>query len=194
MKPFILLLFFPALALCQTIPVEVVHTTHRSGLSRTEARQVWEAARVQIGAEVGVNLTVTSWRTKRGKVASASSHQAGYFSSEARYSTKPGVISLHLALPYRYQGKLWVGGRSTICGGYAVVMATRKKRFRGFELRHAVTALVHELGHVLGADHQDDQSVMNIGALGLLEPSGWYLGFSDNSLMEIYRCQGMRGR
>lgn len=53
---------------------------------------------------------------------------------------------------------------------------------------YSITAIAHELGHVLGATHTGDNSIMYYDALKLLPLNNWELYFSDQSRDEVKQC------
>lgn len=186
-----LVALMPAVAYAQTVTVEVRHGSHTVGLSRKEARAVWAAASEQIRREAGVRLRVRRWQWRRMHPTEARSHVHGVLS---RLPIPSDVARLKVAMVprYHYAANYWSAGVAHVCGFSAVVYAGRLSQFVGHELDHARTALVHELGHLLGAKHADDKTLMHPAALGLVH-GRWYLPFSEQSISEIAECQKRKG-
>lgn len=168
------------------VRLEVQHETNSDGLTRQEARAVFEAAVSQIKAETGVAIKLTRWTTKRVKRRRYSDFYSVPFLP--RYDPTKRLFAIKPRY-YVGPGDPYTGGKAWTCGRQGGVAVGRLTRFPGYELEHARTAIVHELGHMIGAKHQDDVSVMNTGALGLLEAAGFYLPFNEQSIKEIGRCQ-----
>lgn len=77
-----------------------------------------------------------------------------------------------------------IAGQAEICGRRAVGSFAKwdfRKYPGGFE-EMTEALLMHEVGHLFGATHEDDGSVM--------EPGSVRLGFSDRSKEEIRNCYG----
>jgi hypothetical protein len=185
-------LLFPVLAHAQVVTVEVQHTPHLHGLTKQEARAVYNAAARQIHDELGVRLRLVRWSTKRGTPYRASSHADAYYEG-LEVDPSPGAdIVLKIRPKYRWSGKLWSAGIAYKCGWGTTVMTGRFARFVGHETDHARVAITHELAHVLGAGHSDGIDMMHEGAQGLLEAAGWFLGFTEQSRREVEKCQEVR--
>ncbi len=93
---------------------------------------------------------------------------------------RDGITYIYAGPLYKPDGSSWKTGKSTggCRDGYAV----------GFHKPghpHNVGLMMHELGHLLGANHTGDDSVMS-GSL----PAGTNTWFSGESVVEIGGCLG----
>lgn len=169
------------------LTVDITHGAHSLGLSRREAREVWSQAAGQIEAELGVRLRVRRWRTvaTRPLLAKHPLDAIGYLPAHSGGAR----INFSILPRYKYRGAYYTTGLAHRCGSVGLVRVGSLRRFRANHMEHARTAIVHELGHLLGAGHSPT-GVMDAAALGALETSDWYLPFVEQSRREIGECQG----
>lgn len=103
------------------------------------------------------------------------------------YSRKSRAGINLFIVPVVYQdGYFWyLGGANGICKKTrAVAFAT----VRAGTDQASVVAVAHELGHLLGAGHTEEVSLMSPAAISLSQSN--YLELQDNSVLQIQKCLG----
>ena len=82
-------------------------------------------------------------------------------------------------------------GQGEICGNRAIVGVVTSDRLKtARNMNSAVIA--HELGHMLGASHVGDASVMNPAPIPAAYSLRWHISISDFSLNEMMGCYERR--
>lgn len=84
----------------------------------------------------------------------------------------------------------WIFGHAVVCGSQGFVAVTNKDRFGRNRLSHAEVAIAHELGHILGAQH--DEGLMHPAPLHQLEGWGFRYEITDRSIREVRSCRKQR--
>lgn len=82
-------------------------------------------------------------------------------------------------------------GQGNICGPRAVVGVVTNKRTKTARNINSVV-IAHELGHMLGARHAGDDSVMNPAPIPAAYSKRWHISISDFSLNEMMECYERR--
>lgn len=105
------------------------------------------------------------------------------------------VVKLIIVPPFAEDNKLWVLGWSSMLCGYdnpyavAFIAATMRNAEGLPRYWYSVAAASHELGHMLGADEDNDScTIMDSAALSCFSSTTQYLPMSGKSRSEIKSC------
>lgn len=94
---------------------------------------------------------------------------------------------LLLVPPQRVGLDVYHGGSANVCGRFAVHTIARSS-MPGNPWGLDSFGIAHEVGHLLGAGHRFDNSIMNPSCVDLARKSDWVLSFSPYSIQEIQAC------
>lgn len=105
------------------------------------------------------------------------------------YLRKDGEVLHVIAPPVKVDGHLYIGGMASNCGGFSYSNAETYNSNGEYRFIHSVNAAIHEIGHALGADHDDSGvNVMHSNASAYVKKSP--LPMNKAAISEILGCWG----
>lgn len=184
-------------ALAESPTAVLLYGKGRMAMGRKQSIRAFDDALEVIKRDTGVSIRVTRRRQVKVLRLTIDIPYHGLVEYRETFLKWGGTdITFLIAPPVKdpKQPKVpWLSGVAKVCAarqrwGYAAVHAV--KRTAEFKTTAYATAYIaHEVGHILGAGHVWDGSVMNPAGIGRLNRDGSGVVFSPESVGEIYRCQ-----
>lgn len=178
-----------------TIPVSLVHGRGAHAMTKDEAYGAWLKAAAKVKDEVGINLKVVRFRSMKSRNIRLDLMYLGWVEVDRLF--KQGGVKLYrrginfAILPPlidRKTGYWYSAGAAPICGARGGLsgfsMVTNQNPLGEDRKDYAAIDIAHELGHLLGAKHQLDASIMNEAAMQY----GTDLHFDEASKSEVTKC------
>jgi hypothetical protein len=177
----------------KSLIITLVFMTQNPDFDRADVPQMVEMLKAKYSEQLGVPLRFrirhlntskcSEWANDVGSSARANRWYCLAGIARKRFS-RQGLVHF-LVPPVVQNGTKWMTGVSSMkCAGsvsYSVIERTNSKGEDRY--LHSLSAMVHEVGHGLGADHIDSPTVMNSGVLGLVKDR--LLDFDKKSIQEI---------
>lgn len=110
----------------------------------------------------------------------------GYF----RRNPKGADVNIAVTPPIQDMGMFWLAGYSeAICkkGGRAYSTAEFRNERLDYRFDHSRVAFMHELGHLLGAPHEDSNTIMHADAIARTE-SMTKIRYSNQTVGRMKQC------
>lgn len=208
MKTIIALIFLALTTAAQAqVNVDLISVAGENALTKEESLQSFEVMKQKYADETGVDLQLVAFRRVGNPFKNVRKLEQrfilldkwkGYF---ARHSKQKTTIHVAQTPPLisRENGKkvYWIAGvADTGCSrkkfGVAYAVGEMKNADGLARFIHSVYGLMHEVGHLLGADHDDELpgTIMNSAPLIYVGADG-QLHFSQKSINQIRRCVGL---
>lgn len=192
MKHLILSLLFAVNAYAEEINVQVIHVRGFGGVSVSQGRTVAESVRNFYEGN-GIKLNITGFRSINNTSPSkfkSSSYQFGILEDFRRWRRSHPYNRRMVLFITPPAGGYLLGAAQTACSIYGTAYAAAEiKNMEGKDrVVHSFTALAHEVGHLLGAEHDESPTLMNANALPLVRNE--ILPLSKVSLKQINGCLG----
>lgn len=187
------------------IKVKIILIAGAFGVSQNVAIPMFQYVKAEYCQELGVDLQLTTLRNRKDlypQFKSLSAQQQRYNAWKAWLIAKNRLRTKRLTYlmfpPMPEAGKLWIGGlSSTICGygkakSFSMGNAELYNQDSAPRYNHSIVIMKHELGHLLGADHDNavPVTVMNSAPLPSVDAMG-ILPFSALSISQIHICLGI---
>lgn len=180
----------------QEIALSLLLVKGSFGMSYASQIRTVKTALIVIQHDTGVKITIKrirkttdrfpAFRTLDTRYSRFAQFQSYLF--QKRWYNREG-INLIVDVPIIDSGKRYIAGiasrRCRPFGGFAIAQVQDLNQ--NFEDRQvqSVIAVAHEVAHLIGADHHEGTTIMNIGASGL---SPLPTGFDGASIKEIREC------
>ena len=187
------------------VKVKIILIAGMGGVNQYDAKNIFYTVRSQYCIELGIDLKLTTLRNRKDlfpQFKSLSAQQQRYNAWKAWLISKNRLRTKRLTYlmfpPMPEGGKLWIGGlSSTICGygktkSFSMGNAELYNQDNAPRYNHSIAIMKHELGHLVGADHDNSQpvTVMYSAPLPSVDSMG-ILPFSELSKSQIYNCLGL---
>lgn len=193
------------LILIMLLPINIIQVLGPDAVSKPVAQEIVQAASNKLESQLGLRyrLDIKSWRTIRDpypKLVGLDRRDDKLSNLEAwaikRRLHSRGRFSLFILPPLRVNGLGYVAGVAYRCDLYTRVLnvnAVERNAYGADRKQHSAIAIAHELGHSLGARHDDASSqIMHPNALSwATEP---YLGFAAKARKQIRACKALQRR
>jgi len=180
----------------QEITLSLLLVKGSFGMSYASQLRTVKTALIVIQHDTGVNIKIKRIRKTSDKFPAFRTLDTRYsrfaqfqsYMFQKRWYNREGV-NLIVDVPIIDNGKRYVAGiasrRCRPFGGFAIAQVQDLNQ--NFEDRQvqSVIAVAHEVAHLIGADHHEGFTIMNIGASGL---SPLPTGFDGDSIKEIREC------
>lgn len=177
----------------KSLLITLVFMTQNPDFERKDVPVMLEELKAKYSEQLGVPLRFrirhlntskcSQWATDVGSSARANRWFCFAGLARKRFSRR-GLVHF-LVPPVIHEGRKWMTGMSAMkCAGsvsYSVIERTNSKGEDRY--LHSLSAMVHEGGHGLGANHIASPTVMNSGVLGLVKDK--LLDFDEVSVQEI---------
>lgn len=203
MKILLALLLFATTAQAIDVKVYVYSTSGKNGLKEAEARELFDAVAARVRNELGINLVLWKFlrRPDRFKNYACLSNYCrlkrlhkwqAFFKKRV---PRNDVVKLVLLPPIYESGKFWLAGYASGTCTYkrlTTVAYSHGELFNQDGLdrwMHSINAMLHELLHILGAYHHDEElNVMHSNALYYVTPAGGVLPILQSTVQEVAAC------
>jgi len=177
--------------------ITIVFLTQNVDFDRSQVPGFVEAYKAKYEQQIGQPIeyrvrylntkACSKWANDIGSSARANRWYCLAGIARKRFS-RQGLVHF-LVPPVIQNGTKWMTGVSSMkCASsvsYSVIERTNSKGEDRY--LHSLSAMVHEIGHGIGADHIASPTVMNSGVLGLVKDK--LLDFDEVSIQEIRgRC------
>lgn len=110
-----------------------------------------------------------------------------------RHYRRRGANLVHIILPPIYENqKYWLGGYATVCNyytGLSIANALNKNSFAEPRDKQTITAIAHEVCHVLGCGHIVGDNLMDPAALKYVTAGEYPLQVLKQSKCEVQSCR-----
>lgn len=161
------------------LKLRVIHIRGDNSLPFAQTQRVVGDVAKHFETITGLNIEISKIRKIRNPYAHMHSTYFNveplFYNWQLRIALMPGHYDVNLITipPFRDNGGLWMAGLANTCrrGGVAMAVALEKNVLGKSRVAHSYNAILHEVGHVLGAEHDDDtyfgalKSVMHPNAL-----------------------------
>ncbi len=173
--------------------ITLVFLTRNLDFDRSQVPELLEQFRGRYEQEIGVPLRFkirylgsskcSKWETDVGSSARANRWFCLAGLARKRF-TRRGIVHF-LVPPVIQDGRKWMTGVSSMKCASAVSYSVVENFNSKGEARylHSLSAMAHELGHGLGAEHIKSPTVMNSEVLGLVKDK--LLDFDPESVQEV---------
>lgn len=204
---FIFILFLaPTRADGEIIPLSVLNAQGDAALSCPQGRQMVRDVQ-GLYRRIGVHVSLREYRCRKNpwtrplRLTEDSIGNVHWFYDEDWFIGRRfrGNRWLHhVILPpiIDEEGSRWLAGYAyQSCYGSSKRVATSNATMQSAEnlprYRHSVIAMAHEIGHLLGADHDDTlpASIMHSAAMHYVDRTEGWMRFSDRTISELRQCR-----
>lgn len=177
--------------------ITIVFLTQNLDFDRSQVPGFIEAYKAKYEAQIGQPIeyrvrylntkACSKWANDIGSGARANRWYCLAGLARRRLSKRQRAIHF-LVPPVVVNGVKWMSGVSSMKCNSAISYSVIENFNSKGEARylHSLSAMVHELGHGLGAEHIDTPTVMNSNVLGLVKDE--LLDFDPVSIQEMGRC------
>jgi len=177
----------------KSLLITLVFLTQNPDFDRADVPQMLELLKAKYSEQLGVPLRFrirhlnttkcSQWASDIGSSARANRWYCLAGLARKRFSRR-GLVHF-LVPPVIQDGRKWMTGVSSMkCASSVSYSVVERFNSKGEDRwLHSASALIHEVGHGLGADHIDSPTVMNSGVLGLVKDK--LLDFDEVSVQEI---------
>jgi hypothetical protein len=177
----------------KSLLITLVFMTQNPDFDRNDVPQMLEMLKAKYSEQLGVPLRFrirhlnttkcSQWANDVGPSARANRWYCLAGIARKRFS-RQGLVHF-LVPPVVHNGVKWMTGMSAMkCAGSVSYSVIERENSKGEDrYLHSLSAMVHEIGHGIGADHIASPTVMNVGVLGLVKDK--LLDFDEVSVQEI---------
>lgn len=178
------------------ITVNLVVAQGPNSLTREQVDELFNTSNLQFTTQIGEPLVVKAYRftgnpfpkeqMKLSKRLRLLRLWKGYF----RRNPKGADVNITITPPIQDMGMFWLAGYSeAICkkGGraYSTAELHNERMERRFE--HSQVAFMHELGHLVGAPHEDSNTIIHADAIARTD-SMTKIRYSNQTSERIKQC------
>lgn len=178
------------------ITVNLVVAQGPNSLTKQEADQLFNESNIQFVSQIGEPLRIKHYRF----ITNPFPEEQKKLSKRLRmlrlwdgWFARRGVgadINFAITPPFEEGGLYWLAGYSeAICkkGGVAYSTAEVFNNYGAPRFEHSKVAFLHELGHLVGAPHEDSNTIMHADATARTE-SMTRIRYSNQTTERIKKC------
>lgn len=199
-------LYAPLCGMAQTIPLSVLNAQGTHAVSCAEGRSMVRDTQ-RLFQRVGVHISLRHYQCRQNpwkrplKLTEESIGDVHWFFDEewfvgSRYRGSKWLHHVILPPILDQEGSRWLAGYSYLsCYRAGKNISTSNATMQSAQgisrYRHSVIAMAHELGHLLGADHDDSfpASIMHSAAMHYVDGVEGWMSFSRKSIEEFLSCK-----
>ncbi len=183
------------------LQVNVVHGVAPISVTKKEAKFIFKEATRIIRSELNVRIIARKWRSiKQENYAFRQTEPVDIYdrirldAQRGFYATKYPTVFISAPAVENSNPVIFGATDGYSCTNinwkHSCAGVIKMSQDVGNEYSQAITALAHEIGHLLGAHHtfEEYDSVMDASALTLLPQNNWSLHFTDTSKEQIREC------
>lgn len=186
----------------KTVTVHVVHVLGEHAISTTRARELFSIVKGEYSRQLAINLKLKYFRVRNDRISQNLNNRISILNYYERvFSRRPrhrwAHVSMAILPPIKDGGIYYLAGYANgTCRfgkrfGVAVANAEETNSYGALRFVHSIVAFMHELGHLLGAKHNDalPATVMHSAAMAYVDSQGGaVLDFHPNSVKQILSC------
>lgn len=193
------LFWFTVFEAAADVKIRVINATNRYSMNRRQALAMLKDVKARFKNMTGERLVIRSFRSVRNPFPFLQEKTYNYVEVLATWSFYVADHPIHfrgptiiITPPFNASGIRWLQGATEgICSKETLAFTTSENYNVAGELRydHSVISFLHELGHVVGADHDNTfpVTIMNANMLPWVDIDPM-MRYSALSLTQIHSC------